>query len=248
MENFLNKSKDPFANSCQNYDERKRKSLKLPKDFDMDIFYKYKCDIVEKYYASPPPPPKNILDFGCGVGMNIHFLRKIFPQSCFFGCDVSEESLKVARNKIQYAKFDCCINTSDLNALYKYKDIDLIFVSTVLHHIPFAEHKSWIDALFSILNSKSGEGKIIIFEHNLYNPVVWYTFYRNPTSDYLYYGAEGMLKPNYTKRLLTTAGFSNIKTTYTLFFLKRNKLTKTIENMLSWFPLGAQYYCMGEKL
>ena len=109
--------------------------------------------------------PSAILDYGCGFGMNIPYLQEYFPCSNIFGCDISEESISLAKKSIKGCTFNTIKKAEDLNI---YKDnIDCVFISTVLHHIPYNEHEKWIGALYEIL--KKG-GHLIIFEHNMINP------------------------------------------------------------------------------
>ncbi|MDR1243852.1 MAG: hypothetical protein LBJ79_01490 [Endomicrobium sp.] len=50
--NYSNKSAVLFDKVTKDYDEEKRRSLKLSKSFDIKLFYKYKCKIVKNIYAN----------------------------------------------------------------------------------------------------------------------------------------------------------------------------------------------------
>jgi len=56
-----------------------------------------------------------------------------------------------------------------------------------------------------------------------------------------------MLSPSYCFRLLKDANFTQIKREYTLFFLWRNRFFETLERVLYFLPMGAQYYFVGRK-
>ena len=69
-----------------------------------------------------------------------------------------------------------------------------------------------------------------------------------------------MLSPKYCKRLLSNNFYKtkmgdkeillkndNVKLRYTYFVPWRNKIFSLIENMLFWFPLGAQYCVYARK-
>ena len=89
-----------------------------------------------------PCEPKGILDYGCSVGLNIPYLHQYFPNTKLYGCDISNESIRLARSKIRYCTFDT-IGTVDEMVMRYEKKIDCVFVSAVLHHIPHPEHKKW---------------------------------------------------------------------------------------------------------
>ena len=82
-------------------------------------------------------------------------MKKLFPESKIYGCDISEESLKIARKINPDVQYDKIITADDLTRIYK-KTFDCIFISNVFHHIPFNEHKTWLDALYSLLSNGGG--------------------------------------------------------------------------------------------
>jgi len=166
-------------------------------------------------------------------------MKKWFPESNIFGCDISEKSLEMAGKTNPDVSYNKIISPADLSGVYKEKFFDCIFISNVFHHISINEHQTWIDALYRII---SKEGIIFIFEHNPYNPITKYIF--NTSS--IDRGAT-MLKPSYCQKLLKEEKFTNIKLRYTLFFLLRNNFLESVEQMLYWLPLGAQYYVCGIK-
>jgi hypothetical protein len=56
-----------------------------------------------------------------------------------------------------------------------------------------------------------------------------------------------MLKFSYCKKLLKNANSTKINRKYTLFFLWRNNFFESVERVLFWLPLGAQYYVLGKN-
>ena len=228
----MNTSFDDIAKS---YDKALEDSLGKFCNKDISLFAEYKVKIVASKLSQTPA---NILEFGCGTGRNNLFMKKWFPESNIYGCDISEKSLEIAMNTNPDVKYDNIITPEDLFAQYK-KPFDCIFISNVLHHIPFDEHQTWIAALYKIL---SNEGSIFVFEHNPYNPITKYIF---NTSD-IDKGAV-MLKPSYCHNLLKNANFTKLKREYTLFFPWRNSFFEFVEQMFCWLPLGAQYFVWGRK-
>ena len=186
-----------------------------------------------------PFAPKGILDYGCGIGLNIPYLHQYFPNTKLYGCDISKESVRLARENIHNCTFDAIETVEDLK---KYETrIDCVFISTVLHHISHCEHEKWLAGLFKILDKG---GYVIIFEHNIKNPFVKNMVKKSPMDD----GAV-MLNCRYCKKMVKTifGKKSTVKHGYTYFFPWRNKIFTEIEYQLSRFPLGAQYYVLARK-
>jgi trans-aconitate methyltransferase len=99
--------------------------------------------------------PKSILDFGCGIGSNIPYLRACFENTKLYGCDISPKSIEAAKENYPYCEFTVINKVDDLEI---YKNIDCIFINTVMHHIPQNEHEYWIDGLYNILPEDKPSG------------------------------------------------------------------------------------------
>jgi len=58
-----------------------------------------------------------------------------------------------------------------------------------------------------------------------------------------------LLKPSYNKKITNKSGLKTEKLNYTLFFPRHNlfKIFLGLEKMLSWCPIGAQYYIRAIK-
>jgi trans-aconitate methyltransferase len=221
---------------------------------DLGKFGKYKdtAFIYKSQYLKYilPEEPVGILDFGCGIGLNIPYLRKYFPNTGLFGCDVSLESIKIAGNNFPYCDFSV-VNTPEELERYKNK-VNVIFVSTVFHHIPPNEHEKWINGLYSIMNSGD---YLVIFEHNLKNPVTVNVVNRSEADK-----SATMLNAKYCAWLVKNKFYrtvvknneikidcGGVKLRYTYFFPWRNGLFTTIERLLYFIPLGAQYCVYAKK-
>ena len=215
----------------------------------------YKAQFLKKLFKKEP---RSILDFGCGVGGNIPYLRDHFKNARLFGCDISSKSVEIAEKDYEYCQFDV---VEDVGGLKIYKEgIDCVFISTVMHHIPPNEHKSWIDGLHGILSDDAGligggGGVICVFEHNMNNPVT-----KSVVTNAVVDRDATMLSAPYCKRLLQNAfcrakidgkelklARDRVKLKYTYFFPWRNPLFTGMERLLHWVPFGAQYCVYAEK-
>lgn len=246
MKHTKNSENSEFDKFAQEYYDDSVKDLG---DFGKyrDTAFLYKCQYL-KYIL--PNEPKKILDFGCGIGLNVPYLKKYFPNAELFGCDVSPESIKIAKENYDYCDFQI-INTPQKLEAYKNK-VDVIFVSTVFHHIPPAEHEEWLTGLYNALNDN---GYLVIFEHNLKNPVT-----KKIVADSKIDEDAIMLDAKYCKMLVESRfrektiknkeikiNSNTVKLRYTYFFPWRNKLFTSLEKLLYWIPLGAQYCVYAKK-
>ena len=225
--------KQDFDELAKNYDAELKTSLGIFAGNNIDKFARYKIDALALFCKSP----QSILEFGCGTGRNLPFLRQKFPNAQIFASDISEKSLEIAKNdnpSVIFAKIDSPKELADA-----HKDIELVFVSGVFHHIPFEEHKNYFEALNKIL---AQNGKIVIFEHNPHNPLTSRIF-KNSKIDL---GCK-MLSPKYLKKTLERANFGKINIYFTLFFLWRNAFFCFLEKFLFCCPFGGQYFIIGGK-
>jgi SAM-dependent methyltransferase len=211
---------------ADDYDEILKENLKLVTN-DVSAFIRYKVEYLTSQHLSP----KRILDFGCGIGRAGNFLKQAFPEAKLWGCDVSEQSIRLARENYPDTKFFSIAKPTDIE-LYSGM-FDLVFVSCVLHHIIPEERLWWLESLAKAL---SLNGKIAIFEHNPYNPM---TRHFVATCDFDV--GVTLLSLQECKSLMTRAGLRCISSQYTLFFPWRTRFFKKLEKFLTWLPLGGQY-------
>jgi trans-aconitate methyltransferase len=239
----MNTSKKEFDAIAKDYNDEIVENLGVFGKFRNSML-SYKAEYLSYIMPSFPSKkqnryPQSILDYGCGVGMNIPYLRQYFPDSPLFGCDVSKESIRLAKSQIDYCQFDVIETPRDLK-IYEGK-IDCVFISTVLHHIKPGEHKIWLKALCDTMKEGS---YMVIFEHNILNPLTKRLVEKSEMDrDAI------MLSARYCKTMIQEIFCSRkaVKLRYAYFFPWRNKVFTAIEHKLSWLPLGAQYYVAVKK-
>ena len=191
-----------------------------------EYFSEYKVDILRKQVALPV---KRLLEYGCGLGRNIPFLRKAFKEAEVTGSDIAPVSLEIARQENPGIKF--------IQEGMRSKDIgefDLIFVAGVFHHVPVHQRLAAAKTLFERLEPG---GSLFVFEHNPYNPVT-----RRIVSTCAYDEDAVLLKLSELKELMQGAGFVVAKKSYCLFFPPRMSFFARSESFLSRLPLGGQYW------
>jgi SAM-dependent methyltransferase len=199
-------------------------------DGDSDYYASYKINCLRNNIISNPG---RILEYGCGIGRNLKFLKEQFPDAEISGCDLSEKSLTIAAKENPQAR----IFVSDGNMPdNKY---NLIFISCVFHHIPSGQH---IAVLKSISNLLEDNGEIFVFEHNPYNPVTVSVVRKCPIDV-----DAVLIKPKELKRVMEMSGLIAVKIYYTLFFPSFLKAMRPLERYMSLIPMGGQYYIQARK-
>lgn len=216
-----------FDDYSSSYEDLLRESTKRYAD-DSEFFARYKIDLVAGNMSSPP---RRVLEYGCGTGRNIRYIRAVFPSAEIVGTDISAASLEVARSAQPGASFEVEHDELDIGTF------DLIFVANVFHHIPPAERSA---AMRTIARRLTPTGSVFIFEHNPYNPITQRIVSTCP------FDADAiLLKPSELRALFSGAKIRLQKMSYCLFIPPKLSWLLPIEKFLGWLPLGGQYWLAG---
>lgn len=219
-----------FDQFAEKYDEILEESI--PGSISENPYFaEYKIKLMSQLLSRQMP--EVILDFGCGAGRGLPYLKTYFPDASLWGFDVSEASLDVAGSRAPDAKL-----VSDWKKL-KDERFELIVAANVFHHIPPEER---VRALSDCRELLSNNGKMFIFEHNPYNPATRWIFERCPFD----VDAE-MLSKASAGRIAREANLKVTGSGYTLFFPAPLACFRVIEPALKFIPLGAQYYVQLER-
>lgn len=196
-------------------------------------FAEYKIALVSKLLDKKP---SKILDFGCGTGRDTEYIKKYFPKAEIFGCDISQESLKLAE---KYLPANHLFQNETVEQITEKGTFDLVILSCVLHHIEPKERCYWINGLKAVLNDG---GHIAVFEHNTKNPLTKAIILddNNRVDDITWMLGH--------KELIDLLGGRIYWQGYTMFFPMRFPGVLTVERLLKWCPLGAQHCVISEKV
>lgn len=227
---------DNFDQFAQDYNAVHAKALDVS-GADREHFSEYK--VVEVARHENPEQPLRILDFGCGDGNSVKYMRTYFPSAELFGTDVSELSISEAEAKgITNTLFE----PYDGDSLpFDDGSFDVVFTSMVFHHIEFSRHEQILKDIQRVLRPG---GRFYIFEHNPINPIT-----QKIVRDCDFDHDAVLLSHRYTGQLLERIGFSSLKTSFTLF-LPRHWFFRWLlwtERLAWWIPVGAQYYIRAVK-
>ncbi|HZX11277.1 MAG TPA: class I SAM-dependent methyltransferase [Acidobacteriota bacterium] len=98
----------------------------------------------------------NILDFPCGYGRVLRFLKKAFPQANFYGGDVDPRALTFCKKEFNIIPVQSYVNFRKVKFPVSY---DLIWVGSLFTHIDSQDFQNLLKTLISSLQEKG----IIIF-------------------------------------------------------------------------------------
>lgn len=202
-----------------------------------DFFAEYKIiDVAQALAArnpaaSQPGDVLNVLDFGAGIGNSVPFFHKHLPNGHFTCLDVSRKSLDLGRARFgELARF---IHFDGGALPFPDRSFDIILCACVLHHIDHAQHAALLTSLRQLLTER---GLLFIFEHNPMNPLTLRAVNTCP------FDANAKLITAWSlAATLASAGYSEVKTRYRIFFPGPLRKLRWLEKYLGWCPIGAQY-------
>jgi len=195
-----------------------------------EFFAQYKVsDVAQECMARQP---QRILDFGAGIGSSIPHFKRLFPNAALTCLDVSERSLKIARNRhgdvAEYRSFDGNV------VPYPSGHFDLAFASCVFHHIPAHQHVRLLHELRRVV---ADDARVFVFEHNPLNPLTRYAVSTCPFDQ-----NAVLLNARTLRARALEAGFAHVRIAYRLFFPGFLRSLRPFERGLTRIPFGAQYY------
>jgi 2-polyprenyl-3-methyl-5-hydroxy-6-metoxy-1,4-benzoquinol methylase len=214
-----------FDKYAHNYNEVLQNSLA---GYGKNISYyaRHKSIVISQNLTAQP---KTILDFGCGIGRNIEFLKQYFPSAEVTGYDVSPESVEVAKKYNPLTQFYDKTNVRELES-----KVDIILIACVFHHIPPANRAKVMGLAKDLL---SDTGEIFVFEHNPFNPLTRHIVKNCPLDK-----DAVLLKPSEVKALAYANSLLVTKQGYTLYLPAALKFLQPAEQLLTRLPLGTQYF------
>lgn len=227
---------DNFDQFAKDYNEVHAKTLDMS-GADRDYFSEYKIEEVARH--EDVSSKLSMLDFGCGDGNSVKYMREYFPNADLFGTDVSEKSVEEAKAKnIPESQF----KPYDGETLpFDNESMDVVFTSMVFHHISFDRHDALLGEIKRVLKPS---GRFYIFEHNPLNPVTR-KIVRECEFDH-----DAILLPHkYTNQMLDKGGFASRNIWFTLFLPRHWVFRWALftERLIQWLPIGAQYYVRAVK-
>lgn len=173
--------------------------------------------------------PSALLEFGCGTGINLPWLRDAFPGARLVGLERSPEMLSAARGRFAGEPIELVRD----EAFDETGTIDLVFVNGVFHHIEPSERPA---AIAAIRQCMAPGGLLALFENNPLNPGAMWVMKRIPFDR-----DARPIWPWALVRLVREAGFTVPRVRSYFYFPRALRLLRPLEPALERLPLGAQY-------
>lgn len=92
---------------------------------------------------------RSILDFGCGCGGTLTWMRELAPQASLSGTDIDDEAIAWCRAHLPFAAF----GTNGALPPLPYADasFDLVYALSVFTHLDEAHQRQWLEELRRII-------------------------------------------------------------------------------------------------
>lgn len=177
--------------------EKYQKNLAASREISGDtatFFAEYQAQKLHAWFAHEYDKNTSILDFGCGDGLMTSFIQHLFVHATVYGVDASQEHIDFAKEMYEGIHF----SVSGKALPFADSTFDLIYATSVFHHIPRTAHRSSIDELMRVL--KPG-GSLVIMELNPLHLATVYRFKTNPDEK-----DAQLMAPWYSRQLLKPYG------------------------------------------
>lgn len=194
--------KEKFDENAEHYD--KIRKLLIP---CFDELY----NITKNLANSKKKAPK-ILDLGAGTGLLAKFLFERYPESEYCLIDISEEMLKMAKNRFKgYENFKYVV--ADYSKYDFKSSFDIIVSSLSLHHLEDEDKKEMYEKIYNMLNT---DGIFLNAD--------------------LVIGSTPKIDANYQRNWMEKISESNLSEAQKKAVMERMKLDKpaTLENNMKW--------------
>lgn len=183
----------------------------------------------------------SILDYGCGVGTLLRIMRQYQITADMTGTDVSSGMLEEAVRIWPDGAPPPIFRVHDgADTGLSANSFDIVVISSVLHHVPVEQRPAVYEEIRRVLRPG---GRLVVFEHNPWNPVTRYIVARTPID----YDAILLPSPEVVDAL-ASGGWRDIRKSYLMFLPPRlGRIAEAIERLIGWLPLGGQYAVMACK-
>jgi ubiquinone/menaquinone biosynthesis C-methylase UbiE len=178
------------------------------------------------------PNELSLLDVGCGIGNYHPFLSPV--AGSVSGVDVSRACIAKAQERnpaVSYTVYD----GDELP--YRDQQFDVTFCICVLHHVP---PERWSQFVSEMRRVTRAGGLVVVYEHNPKNPLT-----RKVVRDCEFDRDAVLLTMAQTRRLLMTAGCSDVTASSILTLPPIGAFVEKLDGLFAKLPLGSQYRATG---
>ncbi len=203
-----------------------------------EFFAEYKIALTRKFADAAHLAVRRAVDFGSGIGASVPWFRRYFGDAELTCLDASPRSLALSQSRFPgggetYREVD-----GDALPLPD-ASVDLGFSACVFHHIAHDEHVGWLRELGRVI---APAGRLVIFEHNPYNPLTVRAVNSCPFD-----ANARLISASKLAADMLEAGWKKVETRYHLFFPHALASLRPVEPALAWLPLGGQYSLVASR-
>lgn len=233
-------NKPEFDKYAANYSGGNEDPLKRFFGNELDHFIRVKALWVQRYLRNISAGNACcLLDFGCGTGEMLKWLCRLGFQGVLHGADISSSMLEEAKKRWNEEDSPIFTLVKESGTPYGDETFDLIVATCVFHHVPPPERNDVLRGLKRVLKP---DGRLVIFEHNPFNPLTRLIVKRAVIDRHAV-----LLFPN---EILTR--FENVKlrnggVQFLMFYPPNFTILDGLDRFLWWCPMGAQYVAVGRK-
>ncbi|QYE34623.1 MULTISPECIES: class I SAM-dependent methyltransferase [Sphingosinicellaceae] len=203
-----------------------------------EFFARYKIALTRQFADAARLAVRRTLDFGSGIGASVPWFRHYFDGAELTCADASPRSLALSQSRFpgggeRYLEVDGdALPLDDAS-------VDLGFSACVFHHIGHDEHVGWLRELRRVI---APDGRLVIFEHNPYNPLTVRAVNTCPFD-----ANARLITARKLAAAMVAAGWKTVETRYHLFFPHALAALRPVEPALAWLPLGGQYSLVASR-
>jgi SAM-dependent methyltransferase len=228
------RNQELFDRNAPHYQSVLNRAL-APSGEASDYFARARVEWLQRQLHGLAFAPSSVLDYGCGIGGSVPFLKEILNPRRILGVDISSESLHQARQEHD----EKGVEFANCDHYFAHSEFHLAFCNGVFHHIAPAERAS---ALRYVHDSLLPGGIFALWENNPYNPATRYLMGQCEFDD------EAIsITCKEAKKLLASNGFVVLHSSSYFYFPRWLKWLRGLEPTLSHLPLGAQYLVLARK-
>lgn len=226
--------KQEFDAHAQSYKEVLDQSIGLSGE-DSAYFAEYKIrDLHEELTRAgmDTGAALKLMDFGCGVGMSMPHARRHLARAELLGVDVSQASLEQARSL--YGELASFLPLENNKWPVQAASLDAAYAMCVFHHVDEEEH---VKILSEIRGRLKPGGLMMVYEHNPLNPLTVRVVNHCPFDE-----NAKLIRASVMAQRCRGAGYKDVKVRFRVFLPGFLSAFRFAESLLSWLPLGGQYY------
>jgi len=204
------------------------------------------AEYYERFLLCQIKEGQKILDYGCGPGKLLEFLKKKYPKAILYGCDVNKYLIRECKKNVNLRGIKFLHAEKGKKASFQNKYFDVVFLLDVLEH---TENPEWV--LGEINRILKRGGRLILNTPDRLSLVLDPSFYGNLINliPFNFKRVIGKALMEYTHRrefsfrelkaLLEKTGFKIIKANhkdfiYSLPLLHRGAITLLLEKIVDY--------------